>query len=108
MNWGHWSGGHKPYRRRDGAQVDDERESFGQSKDYLLRWALVTIWAGTVAFMFYINSCQQQLLKDNADIKAGIATLMERTTNMKSDVAGLKSDNAYIQQEIDQLHTLSK
>lgn len=103
MNWrGPWSGGHKGFERKDGRIVPDERE-LRKDKDNLLKWALVTLWGAAIAFLYYINNCQQQILQSQADIKASIAVLVERTTTLRSDIDGVKTNQAYLQTEIDNL-----
>lgn len=84
----------------------DER-ALAKDKDLLLKWALATIWLSVMAFLVYINNCQQQIMHDNGEIKASMAMLMERTLALKADVSSLKSDNAFQQQEIDELRATS-
>lgn len=104
MNWRGWSGGHEKFKRRDGEEVLDER-GFNQDKDALLKWALFLISSSALGFLYYINNCQQQILKSQSDIQASIAVLMERTTTIRAEMDGLKTNQSYMQSEIDTLRS---
>lgn len=112
MNWGPWSGGHKAYQRRGGQVSEDQRSSFRSAKDAVLKWALVTIGSGC---LMGVGAIYQQGLKTQAQqavIQAQIATLIERTSNQNSredrhdqDIAGLRTAQAELQRELEEVKT---